>query len=72
MTDLLCCAGWCESNAFRFVDLHLNLAIGEGGYTNIQERDGEFTFHGCVALHCELDVRVDCIKMAMEIANTHV
>ena len=51
------------------VDLHLNLTIGEGGYTSIQERDAGFTFHGCGALHCELDVQVDCIKMAMEIVK---
>ena len=28
-----------------------------------------FTVHGCGALYCELDVRVDCIKMAMEIVK---
>ena len=30
------------------------------------ERDGGFTVHGCGALYCELDVRIDCIKMAMD------
>ena len=51
------------------VDLYLNLTIGEGGYISIQERDGGFTVHGCGALYCEQDVRVDCIKMAMEIVK---
>ena len=51
------------------VYLHLTLTIGEGGYISIQERDGGFTVHGCGALYCELDVRIDCIKMAMEIVK---
>ena len=51
------------------VYFHLNLTIGEGGYISIQERDGGFTVHGCGALYCELDVRIDCIKMAMEIVK---
>ena len=51
------------------VDLHLNLSIGEGRYISIQERDGGFTARGFGALCCELDVRVDRIKMAMEIVK---
>ena len=53
------------------VDLHLNFSIGEGGYISFQECDGGFTIHGCGMLYCELDVQVDCIKMAMEIVKLH-
>jgi len=67
--DLWCCTGWCGSNAKYFLIWvtfrQTCTSISPLGRVNtykkvsIQKRDGWSTVHGCDALYCKLDVRVE-------------
>ena len=51
------------------VDFYFNLPIREGGNACVKKRNGLFAVHHVGTLNRELNVWVDCVQMAVEVAK---